>query len=197
MERLRRAAILLTLVEELEKFGSWCGETHIQKTAYFLQGLLGVPLGLEFILYKHGPFSFDLRDELTAMRGDFLLELRPRPAPYGPSYTLGAGSGRLKSRYASTIADYRTRITFLAEQLGGLGVADLERYATALFVTLNGDQGSTTDERAARIHNLKPHISVEQAANAVRAIDSLWERWGRTGSENASRSLLKTAGDKS
>ncbi|MCL6557372.1 MAG: hypothetical protein K6U74_00970, partial [Firmicutes bacterium] len=63
---LKRKALLLSLVKAMESQGSWCGETHIQKCSYFLQAMLGVPLGFEFILYKHGPFSFDLRDELTA-----------------------------------------------------------------------------------------------------------------------------------
>jgi hypothetical protein len=54
------------------------------KLAYFSLDVLGVPLGFEFILYKHGPFSFDLSDEITAMRADALLQYQPRQ-PYGPS----------------------------------------------------------------------------------------------------------------
>lgn len=60
MERLNRAAVLLNLVETLRSKGSWASETHFQKAAYFLQELLRVPLEFEFILYKHGPFSFGL-----------------------------------------------------------------------------------------------------------------------------------------
>lgn len=84
MERLAREAVLLSLVEKLRQAGSWCGETHVQKATYFLQEVAGVPLGFPFILYKHGPFSFDLRDELTAMRADGFLTLEPRD-PYGAS----------------------------------------------------------------------------------------------------------------
>ena len=68
MDRLQRASVLLALNEQLRAAGSWAGETHMQKATYFLQHLMGVPLAFDFILYKHGPFSFDLRDELTAMR---------------------------------------------------------------------------------------------------------------------------------
>jgi hypothetical protein len=63
MERLQRASILLTLNEELRRAGSWAGETHMQKATYFLQELTRIPLEFDFVLYKHGPFSFDLRDE--------------------------------------------------------------------------------------------------------------------------------------
>ena len=79
MDRLRNAALLTRLIEGLCGKGDWCGETHVQKTAFFVQELLGVPLEFQFILYKHGPFSFGLRDELTALRADGLLELEPRP----------------------------------------------------------------------------------------------------------------------
>ena len=61
MERLQRAAILTELMDRLRADGSWCGETHVQKATYFLQEVLGVQTGFEYILYKHGPYSFDLR----------------------------------------------------------------------------------------------------------------------------------------
>lgn len=78
MDRLKRGAILVQLVRELRENGSWCGETHLQKGTYLLQELTKVPLGLEFILYKHGPFSFDLRDELTGLRADEVIALQPQ-----------------------------------------------------------------------------------------------------------------------
>ena len=60
MDRLRRAALLTRLIQRLRDRGSWCGETHLQKASLLLQDLTGVPLGFDYILYKHGPFSFDL-----------------------------------------------------------------------------------------------------------------------------------------
>ena len=83
MDRMRTAALLTRLMEELRNKESWCGETHVQKVAFFAQELTGIPMNFEFILYKHGPFSFDLRDELTALRADGLLKLETQ-WPYGP-----------------------------------------------------------------------------------------------------------------
>src|SRR6516225_10114425 len=83
MDRLRMAAVLTRLIEQLRARGSWCGETHVQKATLFLQDLMCVPLGFDFILYKHGPFSFDLRDELTSLRADGLIKLEPQWG-YGP-----------------------------------------------------------------------------------------------------------------
>jgi hypothetical protein len=65
------------LTRRLDEQGSWSGETHIQKAAYLLRELMDIPFGFDFILYKHGPFSFELRDELSSMRSDRLLERQP------------------------------------------------------------------------------------------------------------------------
>ncbi len=84
-DQKQRFTLLLHMIGRLIEKGSWFGETHIQKCIYFLQEYYHVPSGYEYILYKHGPFSFELRDELTVMRADGLLSLIPRP-PYGYSF---------------------------------------------------------------------------------------------------------------
>ena len=68
MDPIKQKAIILKLLDSFKKHGSWCGETHIQKSAYCLKEIAGVPLDYEFILYKNGPFSFDLRDDLFFMQ---------------------------------------------------------------------------------------------------------------------------------
>ena len=78
MKRLQQAAILVSLIEALEKKDSWCGETNVQKATYFLQELFGVPLGFKFILYKYGPYSFDLSEKLTYLCADSILDLEVR-----------------------------------------------------------------------------------------------------------------------
>ena len=88
MDRLEKATILLTLIEKLKAKGSWGGETHIQKAAYLLQDILNVDTGFDFILYKHGSYSFELTDELKAMRADGFLSLESAP-PYGPVFKKG------------------------------------------------------------------------------------------------------------
>src|SRR5258707_96416 len=86
MKYAQRVAVLGLLIREMREKGSWTGETHIQKGAFLLQELMGVNLGLDFVLYRHGPFSFDLRDELSSMQADELLALVLRREGYGPSF---------------------------------------------------------------------------------------------------------------
>lgn len=174
MDRVRRGAVISFLVEELRSNGSWCGETHVQKATYFLQELLGVPLGCEFVLYKHGPFSFDLRDELTSLRADAILSLELH-RPYGPRIASTEQSEYIQKICSKTIGRYHNRISFVAEKLGGKDVVDLERLATALFVSQRSSNESAVEKRALELTRLKPHIKREHAEAAVRELDKIVE----------------------
>jgi hypothetical protein len=174
MDRLRKAALLTRLIEQLRQNGSWCGETHVQKSTLFLQDLMRVPLGFDFILYKHGPFSFDLRDELTSLRADELVKLEPQ-RHYGPRMATTDQSKYIQGIYSKTLERYDDSISFVAEKLGGKGVADLERLATALYVTQRADIGTSIDTRAAKLTALKPHIARDDAVAAAREVDQIIE----------------------
>ena len=170
MKRLQRAALLARLVDELREHGSWSGETHIQKAAFFLQELLDVPTGFEFILYRHGPFSFDLRDELTSLRADGILDLEPQMPPYGPKFTTTMVGRDLQERFPKTLGDHGQQIAFVAQTIGPRDVAELEQLATALYVTL--EQGEV-EGRAERVHALKPHIAVLDATHALAELERI------------------------
>jgi hypothetical protein len=166
MDRLKQSAIIISLIKHLSKKGCWCGETHIQKTTYFLQELLKVPLGFDFILYKHGPYSFDLRDELMFMRANMLVELKSQQ-PYGSSIVPGPTSGQLKHLFPKTLEKYQDQINFIADNFAGFNVADLERIATAFFIS-EEICSNQPENIAARIHVIKPHISEDQALDAIK-----------------------------
>jgi hypothetical protein len=172
MDRLRRAALVTRLIERLRQKGSWCSETHVQKATLFLQDLMHVPLGFDFILYKHGPFSFDLRDELSSLRADELIELEPQ-RPYGPRITTTDRSTYIQGIYSKTLERYDNSISFVAEKLGGKGVTDLERLATALYVTQRTEAGTSIDHRAAKLTALKPHIARDDAVAAALEVDQM------------------------
>src|SRR3989304_6206965 len=105
MNRAKKAMLLTSLTQKLWAHGSWCGETHLQKAVYFLEDLLEVPLEFDFILYRHGPFSFDLRDEITSLRADELLRLVPQEPPYGPRLVPTDRCDRLKELFPSTLKE--------------------------------------------------------------------------------------------
>lgn len=171
MKRMQRNAVLIKLSEALRTRGSWCGETHLQKATFFLQEMAGVQMGFDFILYKHGPFSFDLRDDLTATRADGFVSLRMQDPRYGPSIVPEPHADALMKRFPRTLTKHAALIEFVADKLGAKQVVELERLATAFFVSQELGSESTEDACARRINKLKPHISHAQALDALREVN--------------------------
>lgn len=172
LTRLDKASLVVAFIDQLRKAGSWAGETHLQKASYFLQELLQVPLGCNFILYKHGPFSFDLREDLAAMHAGGFVDWKPRGGGYGPSLIPGQRSDQLAREFPKAPQEFETQIGYVASKLGQMTVVDLERLGTALYVMLQSPNQSIT-ERAAAITELKPHIEPDAAESAVRAVDEM------------------------
>jgi hypothetical protein len=170
MQQFQRASIVLTLGNKLRSNGTWTGETHVQKATFVMQELLRVPTGFEFVLYKHGPFSFDLRALLSAMEADGFIRWVPQ-YPYGPSMEAGGSAEQLLTQFPKKPREYGSQIDFVTRKLGPYRVTDLEKLATGLYVTHEGS--GTTGQRAARIHELKPHISIAEAQRAVAELDEL------------------------
>ena len=172
MKRLQRAAFLTELVEQMRDQGSWCGETHVQKAAFLIEKLFGVDLGYDFILYRHGPFSFDLRDELQGFASDRLIRYEPQAPPYGPRISVTQHGQSIQETYPQTLRRHADAIRFVAEKIDARGVVNLERLATALYVTLE-NSAAPEQERTRMLRLLKPHISEPAALQAVREIDEI------------------------
>lgn len=174
MNRLKRAALLTRLIEDLREYGSWCGETHVQKAAFFVQDLMGVPLEFDFVLYKHGPFSFELREELTGLRADEMILLEPQ-WPYGPRIATTDQSHYIQRIYSKSVTKYESDIEYIACTLGQRDVTELERLATAFYIMRRSDLSATVYGLASEIHKLKPHISMEVAKMALDEVARIRE----------------------
>lgn len=172
MNKGQRYTVLINLLETLAKRGSWCGETHIQKAVFLLQEVAAVKTGFEFILYKHGPFSFDLRDALSELSAEGLIEYVVRDPNYGPSVVVAGEAKSFIKRFPKTEKRYAKQINFVAESVGSRGVAELERLGTAVFV-VNRYAHLEPGERANEIVELKPHVSILEAKAAVREAENL------------------------
>lgn len=164
MDRFEKGAVIAEVVDRMRAANSWTGETHLQKALYVLQELGGVDLEVNFTLWKHGPFSFDLRDDLTTLLSDGVIEEDPSP-PYGPRLSTTEAGERLKTRYEGVVARYRSPVELVAKSLGSKNVFQLEQLSTALYVSREGY--ADPDEMVARIRELKPHITPEAARAAV------------------------------
>ena len=180
MERMttgERRTLVTALVKSMRDKDSWAGETHIQKCIFFLQKMLKVPLGYEFVLYKHGPYSFDLRSELAEMRARLYLEVEPRSG-YGPSFTLGHWG----KRAAETPSSYSDAVEFVCDEISTKDVRRLERISTAFFIQSEPDNSELNSvEVAKRVIELKPHISFGEARVAVSEVAGLRDKLSKAG----------------
>jgi hypothetical protein len=165
MTKTETWSVMTRLIASLRNNGSWAGETHVQKAAYILKHLTGVPLDFEFILYKHGPFSFGLRDELAVARDSGAITVEPQ---------LGYGAKLKASRIYSmpSAPDYQAEIDFIGRVLGDKDVANLERIGTALLFDL-AFPTETTSFKLDKLRERKPHISSELATNAMHELEAL------------------------
>ena len=176
MTETKRLALVARLNQKLRVHGSWCGETHMQKATYFLQYMLDVRMDFDFVLYKHGPYSFDLRDAISQMRADGILEVRQRPYPYGPSLVVPPEQEVvLERRFSQTLKRYGRSLDFVAAELGGKRVSELERLATALYVSI-GETSVPVNKRAQKLVQLKPHVAFGDAVKAVGTVQDMGGR---------------------
>jgi uncharacterized protein YwgA len=166
MERLSNNAVTLKLLNSLREHGSWGGETHLQKAAYLLKEIHSVPLDNEFVLYKHGPFSFDLRDELAQLRAAGQIQVEPQPAPFGPKLGISRVGQNLLQRLQHRWEPYKEQIEQVAQWLSGYGVKKLEQLATALYVVCELPDADAASWQS-RLQEYKPHVSDEEARAAI------------------------------
>lgn len=174
MNTLVEQAVLVGLTRRLNEKGSWTGETHVQKAAYLMHELRGIDFSFGFILYKHGPFSFEMRDELSGMRSDGLIARTLDDPRYGPRLTVTERGKELEQSLASTLTRYEDDLDWITDTLNRRGVVELERLATAMWMTRQ-HEGASVDRRARALVEVKPHISYDEALAAVEEIDHLLE----------------------
>ena len=174
MNRLQRAALISEMLNSMINKGSWAGETHLQKCLFFLQTMRGVPTGYEFQIYKYGPFSFDLRDDLVQLRAEGMVELSPRSASYGSSLDVSEASQLLRKRFPRTLEKYKADVAFIADHFGHLNANDLGRLATSFYFHLD-DADSSDKEIGQKVHRVKSYISVSDGTKAAQDVRQIAE----------------------
>ncbi len=162
---------ILSMVKELRDKGSWTGETHIQKAMFFLDKKCKISTDFEFILYKHGPYSFDLHDSLGSLFSVCLVEHEILP-PYGPRIRLTKAGEDFLAEHAEQLGVAKAALCSVAGWFGAKGVAELEKLATALWVCTKTPT-QDAEVHAMRVHEIKPHISVEEALEALSTVNAL------------------------
>lgn len=176
MTEAQRLGVLALVIDLLNKAGSWTGRMHIQKFIYFAQNLLGLPTGYDFVLYQRGPYTFELDDDIRALRSIGAVDIRPAP-PYGPSY-VSTHLGDSIMKLAPITQPMRDQLKLLSEALGKPKQArDLELLATTFYVVQEGIWGSD-EEIVERVVGLKPQFKKDEAAGGLREVREIAGRFG-------------------
>ena len=163
---IQKWAVIAQQIKCLRENDGWAGETHIQKALFFLQELLHVPMGYDFVLYKHGPYDFDLHDDLGSMLNNLIVALDHHP-PYGPRFRLGSYGDRVIQLGNDAVEKYKDEIEFIADNLSNKDIRELERLGTALLLREEfPDYDHTT--LATSLVELKPHVPESLAYSAVQ-----------------------------
>jgi uncharacterized protein YwgA len=165
-----RCALVVDLIKRLRERGSWCGETHLQQALFILQDISKSNFGYKFVIYKHGPYSFEFSSELTAMRAAGIIEFQFPREGYGPSIQVTPFGERIYNVNKQNIERYVATNKFLAEWFAASDVRHLEKVATAYYVTKKNPRDPAI-ERARKLNSLKPHVDIPAAEQAVRIVD--------------------------
>jgi hypothetical protein len=185
--RRERQALLLTLLDILRADGSWCGDPRLERVTFLLQELLEVQLPYQYFLDSTAPSSTAFGEELSGLHADRLIELEPRPGFIDPDLVPTALAPRIVAKQQHIVDRHVERMRFLAAKLNGKSLLHLGTLTTALFVSRRRcPPDASVEDRARRIHEIRPHINLGEATGAVRAIDALAEECRTYLRENAS-----------
>ncbi len=171
-------AISLRLIAQLKDHGSWCGETNIQKAFYFYQELFKGPPKFHFVLYKHGPYSFELHNELEHWLEHWLgygyLKMLTEE-PFGAHIYPTERAKAVIHKYRTSIENRIEKIEYITAALAPLNISKLESRATALYIIRRGpnEEPANPETVAARVRELKPHIHQNGAREAVEHVVQL------------------------
>src|SRR5260221_4023756 len=168
VDELRDSAILGRVGKRVEATNHFCGETLLQKSAYFLKEMFGAPISAPFRIYYYGPFSFDLRDTLVMM--EVLDIAQTAPHEWGATYKIGKRYEQVERQFHRTLERVEPGIDWGLRELAPLGVKDLEPLATAPFLRRENAKASL-DDLAQRPHQIKPHVSVDAARRAIPPVE--------------------------
>lgn len=161
----------MRLADRLRRKGSWCGETHLQKATFLLQEMLQVRVGFDFIMWKHGPYSFGLHDELSTMRACSLIGLQIADPRYGPRLEVTASGRDYLRKHPKSVGASGKAVEYLAACIGTKWVVDLERLTTAYYVKVH--EKPRPDVWVSLLRQLKPHIPEDKATQAVQEVEAL------------------------
>lgn len=160
----RKPALVLAVIRGLRAHGSWTGKTHVQKSLFLMKMTSQIDIPFAYVLYKHGPYSFELESELEQMRSYAAVKAEPDPDGYGVVLMPGPGAAFVEQGARLNEVE-QAQVEQICRFVGKRNVSELERLATAAWIRVN----ESLDESravASRLNQLKPHVPLQEAEAA-------------------------------
>jgi hypothetical protein len=161
-------ALLLGMIETLRRRGSRTGKTHVIKGMMLAAASKAFDVPFEFFLYKHGPYSTDIEENLEEMQSYAAITVEPAFDGYGVIFQPGEMASYVKQR-APLSEQEESGIERVCNFLQSKNVNQLERLATAAWIRT---RMRITDhhEAALRLNALKPHVPLQEAREADQEV---------------------------
>lgn len=157
MEEKQRAEIIQYLVDKLQQ----PGKVKLQKTVYFLQEALGVPLAYDYEMHYYGPYSFGLDDTLSEMQGKGILSISYVLYPAGyVGHDISVGKNAESSLKLDN--EYRDKADKVVNIFKPMDAQTIELWATIHFVNSILDEkgkDSSKETVVKEVNLLKPKFS--------------------------------------
>ena len=159
----QKHAMLLEVIRSLGRRNCSAGKTNVQKAlAIMNETVQKTPFG--FVLYKHGPYSFDVQATMEQMKTYRAIVSQPNVDGFGINICEGPGS-KFVDKNADLPIETKQAIEKVCEFVCSRSVFELERLATAAWIRKR-EGLKDSFEVAARLNQLKPHVSIDDATTA-------------------------------
>jgi len=170
----KKQALVLFIVRKLSEQKGWHGPVFVQRFIYLLQELLDVPLDLFFILYKHGPYSFELAETLTFLTANYLLEFKLPLNHLSPTLVPGKHAAYYDKKFKAEMDAINPRVTWLITKVNDMDFGKLTLLTFALYVLKQlRVQGKDEKKLISEMHQIRPVFSKKQITEAVEALKKL------------------------
>lgn len=167
-------ALIVYLAEQMEESAQWFGKTALQKLVYLLQTLFGVPVGYQYSLYIHGPFSKELMDDVDYLDGIGGLEVSFDQNANGYKIRPAQGADKIKAKAQDFLDNYRPQINQLLGKFGSMRARELELRSTIVFIdryAVQTNREMTRQEFAQEVSSIKPHFSWAEIEEAITELE--------------------------
>lgn len=150
------------------------GRTALMKCLFFLKVLKHVPMPYSFSLYTYGPFDSDVLDDLQYAVALGVVEgkLVQYPRARGYEYQGGPNLDEVEKKSKDFLASHEQSIDWVLSEFGTRSALDLEMASTLVYIdrTTHGKKRMRIDDLVRKVHDVKPHLSVETIESEARAL---------------------------